>query len=103
MIFPKSLNWTTQLGLGEGTLVEVQVLNVGLDVQAMVRERTRDSSRQSEMEMEQMEPGRATEGPVIREKSNFSWRPSLADGGLSLGPWGRTPQAGILSLVSDVA
>lgn len=52
MIFPKSLNWTTLLGLGEGTLVEVQVLNMGLDVQAMVRGRTRDSSRQLEMEME---------------------------------------------------
>ena len=41
MIFPKSLNWTTLLGLGEETLVEPQVPNMGLDMGAMVRENMR--------------------------------------------------------------
>lgn len=41
MIFPKSLNQTTLLGLGEGTLVELRVLSVGLDMGAMVRENMR--------------------------------------------------------------
>lgn len=40
-ILPKSLNWTTLLGLGEGTLVQLQFLNMGLDVQVMVRENRR--------------------------------------------------------------
>lgn len=28
MIFPESLTWKTLLGLGEGSLMEVQVLNI---------------------------------------------------------------------------